>query len=112
MQLRLFEISFCLFWFVKFGDNLAQLKAKSDTSGNWFVLQTYLEDTELGPLFIISSYQYDNYLSRLKSSFDSEHEQQDINFPKGSGHDRGEIDIMIIEKRRIIFIQVSCTLLY
>ncbi|XP_005112970.1 uncharacterized protein LOC101862552 [Aplysia californica] len=71
-----------------------------------YLSHAHLESTPYGPMFIISSYQYDNYLSRLKHKIEAEGEEA-IHFPVGSGYDRGEIDIMIVEKRRVIFIQIK-----
>ncbi|CAG5116281.1 unnamed protein product, partial [Candidula unifasciata] len=57
-------------------------------------LSTRMKETKVGPFFIISSYEYDHFLSRLKSSIEEKY-----------CHDRGEIDILIALPKHVIFVE-------
>uniref|UniRef100_A0A0B7B928 Uncharacterized protein n=2 Tax=Arion vulgaris TaxID=1028688 RepID=A0A0B7B928_9EUPU len=74
-----------------------------------YQLSKRMKETKIGPFFIISSYEYDHFLSRLKASFDEKlcPYDVDVNFPNGSGHDRGEIDILIVLPKHVIFMEIK-----
>lgn len=84
-------------------------RAHSFVSDMVYELSTHLKRTKVGPFFIISSYEYDHFLSRLKTSIEEKlcPPDADVHFPKGSGHDRGEIDILIALPKHVIFMEVS-----
>ncbi|XP_059168314.1 uncharacterized protein LOC131950254 [Physella acuta] len=63
------------------------------------------KDEKVCPFFIISSYQYDNYLSELKDHL----AEADIKLPQGCGVQRGEADIIIILLNHVIFVEVKAT---
>ncbi|KAK6978767.1 hypothetical protein BgiMline_019703, partial [Biomphalaria glabrata] len=78
-------------------DVIHQLSLNSSTTG-------------LPPFFILSSYEYDHFLSRLKSSFKDKPnavETTKINWPSGSGVERGEADLILFAPKHVIFVEVK-----
>ncbi|BFZ19924.1 hypothetical protein BsWGS_22962 [Bradybaena similaris] len=83
-------------------------RAHSFISDMIYLLSTHMKKTKVGPFFMINSYEYDDFLSRLKTSFEEKLcRDVGVHFPKGSGHDRGEIDILISLPKHIIFVEVK-----
>ncbi|CAL1541566.1 unnamed protein product [Lymnaea stagnalis] len=105
----------------KFDDTIAECPPRQETdsrsdrahsfvSDMIYNLSLELREMRIPPFFIISSYEYDHFLSRLKAHFDTKpnaSEMKEVNVPKGSGHERGEVDIMIVLPGHVIFVEVK-----